>query len=204
MSNNREYRMLDVNMEAKNDEEMIIEGYPITFNQPATHNGFTEIIDERALDDADMSDVPLKYNHEDGHLVIARTKNGSLKLEKDNFGLKMVAKLIDTQSNKDIYKSIKAGLIDKMSFAFNVVDDDYDYDTDTRTVRKIGRLFDVSVVDIPFYDSTCVSARKLDNSCDYAEVIATEKENRRQEEEKRKEEYEAKRNALLERLNKLN
>lgn len=204
MNNNREYRMLDVNMETKNDDEMIIEGYPITFNQPATHGDFTEVIDERALDNTEMSDVPLKYNHEDGHLVIARTKNGSLKLEKDNFGIKMVAKLIDTQSNRDIYKSIKAGLIDKMSFAFTVKDDDYNEETNTRTIRSIGRLFDVSVVDIPFYDSTSVSARKLDNSCEYSEVIATERENRRQQEEERKAQYEAKRNELLERLSKLN
>jgi len=182
---NREYRMLEAQMSANNEEEMILEGYPITFNQPATHNGFTEIIDERALDEAEMSDVPLKYNHEDSHLVIARTKNGSLRFEKDNYGLKMIAKLIDTQSNRDIYKSIKAGLIDKMSFAFTVADDEYDYDTDTRTVRKIDRLYDVSVVDIPFYDSTSVFARKLDNSEEFVnEVNAIKKQNH----EKRKEE----------------
>lgn len=137
---------------------MIVEGYAITFNSPATH-GYTEIINERALDNCDMSDVPLKYNHEDSHLIMARTRNKSLELKKDEKGLFIRAELIDTQSNKDIYKSIKAGLIDKMSFAFTVREDEYDYDTDTRKILDIDKLYDVSVVDVPFYDSTSVYAR---------------------------------------------
>ena len=165
---NKEIRMLDVEMKALDNEEnkMIIEGYPITFNSPAKH-GYTEIISDRALDNCDLTDVPLKYNHEDSHLIMARTRNGSLSLEKDSVGLKMKAELIDTQSNKDIYKSIKAGLIDKMSFAFTVRGEEYDYDTDTRTITDIDRLYDVSVVDMPFYDSTSVFARNLDNSNDF-------------------------------------
>lgn len=173
---NKEIRMLtDVQFRAEEQEEkMIIEGYAITFNSPATH-GFTEIISDKALDNCDMSDVPLKYNHEDSHLIMARTRNHSLELKKDEKGLLIRAELIDTQSNKDIYKSIKAGLIDKMSFAFTVRGDEYDYETDTRTINDIDKLYDVSVVDIPFYDSTSVYARKLDNSEEYIKNIQREK-----------------------------
>lgn len=155
----KETRLLEVELRTNDDEDkMIIEGYAITFNSPATH-GYTEIISDRALDNTDMSDVPLKYNHEDSHLIMARTRNHSLELKKDDKGLLIKAELIDTQSNKDIYKSIKAGLIDKMSFAFTVRADEYDYDTDTRTITDIDKLYDVSVVDMPFYDSTSVYAR---------------------------------------------
>lgn len=156
----KETRILNVELRTPENEEqkMIVEGYAITFNSPATH-GYTEIIDKGALDTTDMSDVPLKYNHEDSHLIMARTRNKSLELKKDEKGLFIKAELIDTQSNKDIYKSIKAGLIDKMSFAFTVDKDEYDYDTDTRKILSIDRLYDVSVVDIPFYDSTSVYAR---------------------------------------------
>ena len=156
----KETRILNVELRTPENEEqkMIVEGYAITFNSPATH-GYTEIIDKGALDTTDMSDVPLKYNHEDSHLIMARTRNKSLELKKDEKGLFIKAELIDTQSNKDIYKSIKAGLIDKMSFAFAVDKDEYDYDTDTRKILSIDRLYDVSVVDIPFYDSTSVYAR---------------------------------------------
>lgn len=156
----RETRILNVELRTPENEEdkMIVEGYAVTFNSPATH-GYTEVISDRALDNTDMSDVPLKYNHEDSHLIMARTRNKSLELKKDEKGLFIRAELIDTQSNKDIYKSIKAGLIDKMSFAFTVRGDEYDYDTDTRTITDIDKLYDVSVVDMPFYDSTSVYAR---------------------------------------------
>lgn len=175
----KETRILEVELRTPEEEsKMIIEGYAITFNSPATH-GYTEIIDEKALDNCDMSDVPLKYNHEDSHLVIARTRNHSLELKKDEKGLLIRAELIDTQSNIDIYKSIKAGLIDKMSFAFTVREDNYDYDTDTRRILDIDRLYDVSVVDIPFYDSTSVYARN-----DNDDFLERRKELRKEYEDK--------------------
>ena len=191
---NKEIRMLtDVQFRAEEQEEkMIIEGYAITFNSPATHWGMTEIISDRALDNCDMSDVPLKYNHDDSHLIMARTRNGSLKLEKDSVGLKIIAELIDTQSNRDIFKSIKSGLLDKMSFAFTTKEESYDYDTDTRTILDIDKLYDVSVVDLPYYDSTSVFARKLDNSEEYVKNIQKEKRERLASKLKRQE--------LLERL----
>ena len=93
---NKEIRMLNIEFRTVENEEgkMIIEGYPITFNCAATHFGLTEVIDPSALNETDMSDVPLKYNHNDGHLLLARTRNGSLKFEIDSIGLKMRAELI--------------------------------------------------------------------------------------------------------------
>lgn len=190
----KETRLLNVELRTpeNEDDKMIVEGYAITFNSPATH-GYTEVISDRALDNTDMSDVPLKYNHEDSHLIMARTRNKSLELKKDEKGLFIKAELIDTQSNKDIYKSIKAGLIDKMSFAFTVREDEYDYDTDTRTITDIDRLYDVSVVDIPFYDSTSVYARGE------SDEFLARREELRKEHEAKKELDEAK-NKLLAKL----
>ena len=177
---NKEIRMLNVEFRAVENEEneMIIEGYPIVFNSPATHWGMTEIIDSNSLNDCDMTDVPLKYNHDDSHLILARTRNGSLKLEVDSIGLRMSAELIDTVSNQDIYKSVKAGLLDKMSFAFTTKEEKYDYDTDTRTILSIDKLYDVSIVDLPYYDATSLYARKLDNSNEYKNKIDKEKKRR--------------------------
>lgn len=186
---NKECRTLNVEMRAVDSEEdkMIIEGYAITFESPATHWGMTEVIDRNALSECDMSDVPLKYNHDDSHLILARTRNGSLKLEVDDIGLHFRAELIDTNANQDIYKSIKAGLIDKCSFAFTTKDEEYNFDTDTRRIKSIDKLFDVSVVDVPYYDSTSVYARKLDNSKEYVEQRNLEKRKKLAEKLARKE-----------------
>ena len=160
----KEIRLLAVNLEARSNDEnpdsMVVEGYAVVFDTPATH-GFTEIVDKNAFNGCDMKDVCLKYNHDDSHLILARTRNNSLRLTIDNKGVFIHAELIDTTSNRDIYKMIQAGLLDKMSFAFTVEEEKWDLATDTRTILKIDKLFDVSVVDTPFYDTTSIYARAL-------------------------------------------
>ena len=160
----KEIRLLAENLEARSNDEnpdsMVVEGYAVVFDTPATH-GFTEIVDKNAFNGCDMKDVCLKYNHDDSHLILARTRNNSLRLTIDNKGVFIHAELIDTTSNRDIYKMIQAGLLDKMSFAFTVEEEKWDLATDTRTILKIDKLFDVSVVDTPFYDTTSIYARSL-------------------------------------------
>ena len=160
----KEIRLLAENLEARSNDEnpdsMVVEGYAVVFDTPATH-GFTEIVDKNAFNGCDMKDVCLKYNHDDSHLILARTRNNSLRLTIDNKGVFIHAELIDTTSNRDIYKMIQAGLLAKMSFAFTVEEEKWDLATDTRTILKIDKLFDVSVVDTPFYDTTSIYARAL-------------------------------------------
>ena len=163
----KEIRKLDIKFKTESSEnnELKIKGYAIVFNSPETYE-YTEIIDSKALDETDMSDVVLRYNHNDSFLVLARTRNGSLKLNKDSNGLLMEANLQENiTEHKNIYNAIDSGLIDKQSFAFTVEEEKYDYETDTRTITKIGKLFDVSVVDQPFYNATDVSiARGIKNN----------------------------------------
>lgn len=145
-------------MRALDSEEMIIEGYAAVFNQVTDLGWCKEVIDIRAFDECDMKDCCLNYNHGQSK-AIARTRNGSLELIVDAVGLKIRAKLIDTTEGIDIYKSVKAGLLDKMSFAFTVRGEEWDYETDTRTITNIDKLYDVSIVDIPAYEGTSVFAR---------------------------------------------
>ena len=169
---NKEVRFFSESVKVRSEDEnkMIIEGYAVTFDSPATHNFFgeeyTEIIDKKVFDNCRMDDVPLKYNHDDSHLILARTRNKSLQLTIDEKGLKIRAELIDTTSNVDIYKSIKSGLLDKMSSAFTVSDEEYDRKTNTRRITGIDCLYDVSVVDTPFYDTTEVYARSIKDNLD--------------------------------------
>ena len=180
----KEIRKLDIQFRAENneDEKMEIKGYAAVFNSPETY-GYTEVIAPTAFDEADMKDVVLRYNHEDTFMVLARTRNNSLKLNVDEKGLFMDATLQDNiQSHRDIFNAIKSGLIDKQSFAFVVDEDNYDYDTDTRTITKIGKVFDVSVVDQPFYNATDVSVARNQND----EFLNRRDELRKEEENRRK------------------
>jgi HK97 family phage prohead protease len=168
--NQPERRLIEIRTVSSDDNKMTIEGYAIIFDQPATHEyggrKFTETIKRGALNNTDIKDVPLRYNHNDNVMIMARTRNKSLRLIKDDKGLKIEADLIDTQSNRDLYKAIQEGLIDKMSFAFTVADggDKWTFgETETiREVTNIAKLWDVSVVDTPFYDSTSIYARSLE------------------------------------------
>ena len=184
----KEIRKLDIQFRAEEQEEkMEIKGYAAVFNSPETY-GYTEVIAPTAFDEADMKDVVLRYNHEDTFMVLARTRNNSLKLNVDEKGLFMEATLQDDiQSHKDIFNAIKSGLIDKQSFAFVVDEDNYDYDTDTRTITKIGKVFDVSVVDQPFYNATDVSVARNQN-----DEFLTRRDELRKEEENRRSLKEAK------------
>lgn len=152
--------------EETDKDEMILEGYAVVFGEETyigdSEYGFYEEVAPGAFEGANLKDVPLKYNHNDSFLILARTRNDSLQLSIDEKGLYIRAKLIDTTTNKDIYKMVKSGLLDKMSFAFTVSDekvDDKENGVAKRTITKIDRLFDVSVVDVPAYDQTSIYAR---------------------------------------------
>ncbi len=174
--NDKEVRLAnisDFNIELREDEskqnKMIIEGYAAVFDSETLIGsedwGFYESIDKRAFESANMKDVPLKYNHSDTVPILARTRNKSLTLKTDEKGLFIHAELLDTQDSIDMYKRIKAGLIDKMSFAFTVKEEDVKKGkTPHRRILKIDRLFDVSVVDTPAYEETSIYARSLERA----------------------------------------
>ncbi len=155
----KEMRISELRALQEEKDEMIIEGYAAVFEEETDLGWCKEVISRDAFNDCNMSDCVLKYNHNDNCLILARTRNKSLELIIDSKGLKIRAKLIDTTQNRDIYKMIQAGLLDKMSFAFSVRKQEWNYETDTRRITEIAQLFDVSVVDVPAYDGTEIYAR---------------------------------------------
>ncbi len=164
----KETRLADVTLE-EIEGKMILEGYALIFDSETLIGnkkyGFIEKIDRNALAETKMHDVPMKYNHLDSFLIVARTKNKSLTLLVDNIGLKVRAELLDTQGNKDIYKMVKSGLLDKMSFAFTAKEQVWNREGEipVRTITKIDRLYDVSIVDTPAYDMTNIYARSFES-----------------------------------------
>lgn len=176
MNNGREYRSMMVQVRTSKEEngEMIVEGYATTFNQPyllyeGRYYKVLEQIAPQAFNECDMSDVIFQYDHEGR--VFARTKNKTLELWVDIKGLFVRANLGGTDEGKKLYQEIKDGYIDKMSFGFIVADEERtiqddkenDFETITRTITKISKLYDVSAVSIPANDMTSISARNFSN-----------------------------------------
>lgn len=179
----KEVRSMPIEALNIEDNKMLIQGYAIRFNEPAIFKfdgvEYREIIDAKALDKTDMRDVPLKYNHSDSIMIMARTRNKTLQLIKDEQGLKVMAELANTTAGRDLYELIKRGDIDKMSFAFTVSKDEYDTETRTRKILSIDKLYDVSAVDTPAYDTTSLSLRSYFEAEAEKQRIALEKASRR-------------------------
>ena len=171
----KETRISELRALDNNEEQMVIEGYAAVFEKHTDLVWCNEIFSSVAFNNFNMSDCVLKYNHNDNCLILARTRNKSLELTVDSKGLKIRANLIDTTQNRDIYKMIKAGLLDKMSFAFSVKKQEWDYDNDVRRITEISQLFDVSVVDVPAYDNTEIYARNKENYTKEKEQYQKEK-----------------------------
>ena len=180
----REFRQLaEFELRQADDDALYVEGYAAVFNQPtvlAELDGieYREQVDPAAFDEADMSDVIFNYNH--GGKVVARTRNNTLELRVDPRGLFVRARLDGTEEGRRLYEEIKGGYIDRMSFSFTVKESNYDRETHMRTIKTIKKLYDVSAVDIPAYDTTTLQARSaLDFFREQEEALKREKERRR-------------------------
>lgn len=186
----REYRMMaaplavsDMDFEIHRDEsgvelmiplnafnsECYVEGYATTFNDPYvlwedpdTGWRYVEVMDRDALLGADVSDVILLYDHEGR--VYARNRNDTLRLATDEHGLRVMADLSKTTLARQMYEDVKAGMVDKMSWAFTIEDEKVEEDelnrTTTFTIQRIRKIFDVSIVSRPADPNTEISARR--------------------------------------------
>lgn len=160
----REYRQISEYQlsQAEQTDQLIVEGYALTFDQPTImlESGdiqYKEMIDRGALNQTDMTDVILNYDH--NGKVMARTRNKTLELNVDERGLFVRARLDGTEEGRKLYEEIKGGYIDRMSFSFTVATETYDQQNRTRIITGIRRIYDVSAVSFPAYDTTSIQAR---------------------------------------------
>ena len=149
-------------------ENMTVEGYATTFNEPYTLYEDNDIIyreqvDPDAFAETDMDDVIMQYDHEGR--VFARTANETLSLNVDDKGLFIRANLGGTEIGRNLFEEIRGGYTDKMSFGF-IVDKDEELKTEAedgrvdvlRTITGISKLYDVSAVSIPANNGTSIGA----------------------------------------------
>jgi HK97 family phage prohead protease len=121
---------------------------------------YSERIEPTAFENADMTDVVFRVDHEGP--VYARTSAGTVELWTDEHGLAQRTDLGRTQRARDVFYDIAAGNYPKMSFAFSVAEDHYDKATHTRIIDRIAKVYDVSPVVFPANPTTELSVSTRD------------------------------------------
>ena len=185
MNKDREYREMRIGIETRaegetpDEQRMVVTGYASTFDEPYLLWSDSEIevweqVDRRAFDETDMSDVIMQYDH--AGRVFARIRNNTLTVSPDEKGLFISADLSGTDIGRSLYQEIAGGYTDRMSFGFTVDEDVREIVDDrttgksivTRTITKVGKLYDVSAVSLPANPGTSISARFLDGAIEEA------------------------------------
>ena len=157
------------NMETREEEDgrLFIEGYPIVYEVYAPLWWFREIIRKGAATEAlKTSDEMVLWDHESSQ-PMARRSNGSLEVKEDEKGIFIRADVSKSIWGRNGYEAIKNGIIDKMSFAFDVdldgvrwsVDEIEGVKIETREILRFANIYDYSPVSYPAYKQTIVSAR---------------------------------------------
>jgi len=168
----KEVRYLTNQIEIRSEENQPskIVGYALKFNRDSKPllGYFVERLDPNCLNDTDLEECVALFNH-DSNQVLGRYGN-NLTLSVDDIGLRFEVTPTDTSYAKDLVENIRAGVIDKCSFAFTVPKDGEQWSEERnsdgyfeRTITKIDKLYDVSVVTNPAYsDTEAVVGRSLD------------------------------------------
>lgn len=133
---------------------MTFEGYAAVFNSPSQPLPFIETIKPGAFKRSlqGRHRMMLLWNHNASE-PLASTRNGSLKLVEDARGLKVTAKLANTQTGRDVAELIRSGVIDAMSFGFQVKKDSWSSDGNQRTLEEVA-IHEVSLTSFPAYEGT--------------------------------------------------
>jgi HK97 family phage prohead protease len=167
--NNLERRYVNAKIELRGtDAEPVVSGYAARFNELSEELwGFKEKIAQGAFSEAIRgADIRALFNH-DPSQIVARTKNNTLKVWEDEYGLRYeFTPNMKTTAGRDLVEHLRRGDIDQSSFAFSmeggVEEWDDSGDMPVRILKKIGRLYDVSPVTYPAYPSTSVGLRSAE------------------------------------------
>jgi len=162
-----------VETRGSDDGSWTFEGHAAVFDSLSENlggmlGGFREVLKRGAFKDPiEHDDVRMLFNHNPDK-VLARNTSGTLKLSEDPKGLRTIADISGEVSYaRDLRELLKRRDVSQMSFGFRMGDgaeQEFHEDKDgnvTRTIHKIGELFDVSPVTFPAYTATDAKARSV-------------------------------------------
>lgn len=145
----------------------LIRGYPIVFNRLSEDlGGFRERIAPEAMDRTlkEGTDLRALVDH-DSSKILGRLSAGTLRIEKDQYGVAIELTPPDTTAGHDIVESINRRDVTGGSFAFMPMGEaeswwDFKTNPPTRTIHDM-RVREVSIVTFPAYPQTALALRSL-------------------------------------------
>ena len=149
MKNKKEIRMLPI-QELRIDDSLDgkIVGHASVFDSWSETLGgifpFKEIVRKGTFTETiKLDDIRALFNH-DPNFVLGRNKAGTLELEEDEIGLRVVITPPDTSWANDLIKNLRRGDISQMSIGFIVLEDTWGTQDgiDIREIKKV-QLFDL-------------------------------------------------------------
>lgn len=168
-TNQLERRAAELEIRAKG---RTLEGYAATFGTRAKIADFEEIIASGAFAESLRDGDKLALVDHDASKLLARTRNGSLKLAEDTRGLHFEIALPKTTLADDVLALADAGSLGGCSFGFLSKRDHWQ--GTLRTLQSVD-LQEISIVSAwPAYPQTSVSARSagLSDRSDFARRIS--------------------------------
>jgi HK97 family phage prohead protease len=138
----------------------LFDGYAAVYSEPVNLGPFDEEINRGAFRSvlADKPNVPMLHEHHP-HQLLATTKSGRMRLEDDNRGLRVRAKLVKTDLSSRVKALVDSGDITGMSVGW-VVGDRNNQKIELRSGRPhrlllgFRKLLDVSTTWSPAYPTT--------------------------------------------------
>ncbi|CAB4173025.1 COG3740 Phage head maturation protease [uncultured Caudovirales phage] len=136
----------------------VLRGYASTFDEPYDMGRFNEVIAAKAFTRTldEHPDILALVNH-DSSKPIARTINGTMRLIEDKHGLAVEISPIATTYAADLMEAVRSGVVNAMSFGFNVRADRFEKRDGkvTRIIEDVD-LHEVSIVSFPANPATSI------------------------------------------------
>lgn len=166
----RYYTATDSEFRASDDGKTgTLRGYALRFGSVYDMGWFTEEVDRRALDNADMNDVRVLLNH-DPNQILGRTVAGTAKVGVDEKGLWYEVQLPESPNGENARVAIQRGDITQSSWGF-VLNYTKESNGDRwekrdgkehRILTDVRMVYDASPVTFPANPDTSVAKRSLE------------------------------------------
>ena len=177
----KEIRSLTFEVRAEENEQhgAHLVGMPIVYEQVIQYGWRRETINKGAVDaNTDLKDVKFLIGHNVNMVPLARSRNNNenstmqLKIVPEGMDIRVDLDIENNQDARTLYSAVKRGDISGMSFMFTVDKSTWEQEDTPNPLRRIvhiDKVFEVSAVAFPAYDSTTLQAASKDHAPEGAE-----------------------------------